>query len=335
MAWGEEWRELPPLQHPGFQDIRRRRMPLGVLFHIAAGNVDGLPAYSVVEGLLAGNINLLKLPSADHGVSVLLLHQLVTIEPALADFVYVFDVPSTDLETLGQLAALADGLVVWGGEEAVRAAYHMADCRTKIIPWGHKLSFAYATPAASDGDLSALAEHICSTNQLLCSSCQGIYLDTCDGQELERFGRRLFAALEKARTNTSKPDLGLAAKAALYLYNDQLEAHETGRNIFRGGGVSVSVCPDRALELSRMCGNCWLKALPRAEIVPALKSYRGLLQTCGLLCAPEERQMLADQLARAGLVRITEAGEMSRTIPGEAHDGLYPLAAYTRIVESV
>lgn len=56
-------------------------LPLGVLLHIAAGNVDGLPAYSVVEGLLAGNINLLKLPSMDHGASLLLLHELVERDP--------------------------------------------------------------------------------------------------------------------------------------------------------------------------------------------------------------------------------------------------------------
>ena len=34
--------------------------PLGVLLHIAAGKMDGLPAYSVVEGLLTGNINILR-----------------------------------------------------------------------------------------------------------------------------------------------------------------------------------------------------------------------------------------------------------------------------------
>ena len=49
--------------------------PLGILFHIAAGNVDLLPAYSVIEGLLVGNINILKLPSGDNGLSVLLLKQ--------------------------------------------------------------------------------------------------------------------------------------------------------------------------------------------------------------------------------------------------------------------
>ena len=46
--------------------------PLGILFHIAAGNVDLLPAYSVVEGLLVGNINILKLPTGDNGLSILL-----------------------------------------------------------------------------------------------------------------------------------------------------------------------------------------------------------------------------------------------------------------------
>ena len=48
---------------------KRVRFPLGVLLHISAGNVAGLGAYSVVEGLLAGNVNLLKPSSYDNGVS--------------------------------------------------------------------------------------------------------------------------------------------------------------------------------------------------------------------------------------------------------------------------
>ena len=85
---------VPP--HDG-RTLTKRVVPLGVLFHIAAGNVDGLPAYSVVEGLLAGNINLLKLPSADNGLSVRMLEELVKAEPALAPDVHVFDTPSDDL----------------------------------------------------------------------------------------------------------------------------------------------------------------------------------------------------------------------------------------------
>ena len=37
---------------------RTAAVPLGTLLHITAGNLDGLPAFSVVEGLLTGNVNL-------------------------------------------------------------------------------------------------------------------------------------------------------------------------------------------------------------------------------------------------------------------------------------
>ena len=184
--------DLPDLTPPGRAPIRRRRMPLGVLFHMAAGNVDGLPAYSVVEGLLAGNVNILKLPAQDRGASLLLLRELVRLEPRLRDFVYVFDVPSADLKSLERFAKIADAVVVWGGDEAVRAARALAGPDTALICWGHKLSFAYAVPPVSDGDLEALADHICATGQLLCSSCQGIFLDTGDMGEVYALAERFF-----------------------------------------------------------------------------------------------------------------------------------------------
>lgn len=324
-----------PLRHPGFAPILRRRYPLGVLLHIAAGNVDGLPAYSVVEGLLAGNINILKLPSMDHGASLLLLHELVTLEPRLRDFVYVFDVPSTDLESLTEFARVADGVVVWGGDEAVKAARQLASPDTRIIPWGHKLSFAYATPDVTDRDLAALARHICLTRQLLCSSCQGIFLDTEDMDVVSAVAERFFHILQGENAKHPPADVGLRAKAALQLCSEELEAHRTGRRVLRGGGVSVTTAPDSELELSWLAGNCWVKPLPRGRIISALKRKKGYLQTVGLLCSPEERETLGTLLARAGLVRITEPGEMSRTIPGEAHDGTYPLREYTRVAEMV
>lgn len=325
--------DLPDLTPPGRAPIRRRRMPLGVLFHMAAGNVDGLPAYSVVEGLLAGNVNILKLPAQDRGASLLLLRELVRLEPRLRDFVYVFDVPSTDLQSLERFAKIADAVVVWGGDEAVRAARTLAGPDTALICWGHKLSFAYAVPPVSDGDLEALADHICATGQLLCSSCQGIFLDTGDMGEVHALAERLFPILQAAARRHPPADPALRARATLELYARELEADSGGRRIYRGGGVSVTAAPDSRLELGLLAGNCWVKPLPRDQIVPRLKPRKGCLQTAGLLCPEEEREALSALLARAGVVRVTGPGDMSRTVPGESHDGTYPLAAYTRIVE--
>lgn len=322
-----------PLRHPGFAPIRRVRYPLGTLLHIAAGNVDGLPAYSVAEGLLAGNVNILKLPSADHGASILLLKELTDLEPRLRDYVYVFDVASTDLESLTAFARAADAVVVWGGDQAVRSARQLADPDTRVISWGHKLSFAYAVPDPPDRELEDLARHVCLTRQLLCSSCQGIFVDTADMGAVEALGRRFFAALQAENRRRPPADLSLRARAALQVYCMELE--DTGRRALRSGGVSVVIAPDSRLELSPLAGNCWVKPLPRERIPAALREKRGYLQTAGLLCPPEERAVLGDLLARAGVVRVTEPGEMSRAVPGEAHDGTYPLQAYSRVVELV
>ncbi|MBO7452331.1 MAG: acyl-CoA reductase, partial [Clostridiales bacterium] len=88
----------------GFSRIRVKKAPLGVLFHISAGNMDFLPAYSLAEGLLTGNINILKLPSADNGLSLKLIMQLIEYRPELKDFIYVFDTASSDIQGMRKMA---------------------------------------------------------------------------------------------------------------------------------------------------------------------------------------------------------------------------------------
>jgi len=310
---------------------KRVRYPLGILFHIAAGNVDGLPAYSVIEGLLTGNINILKLPAGDNGISVRLLYELVQCEPELKDYIYVFDVPSTESETLKQFAEMADAVVVWGGDEAVSAARSMVDINTKIISWGHKLSFAYVTEDASEEDLYQLARHICETEQRLCSSCQGIFFDTYEKEKLENFGQYFFELLQEANKELGKADIGMRGRNTIRLYNDILE-HKKNQKILNKDGVSVVIKEDQELELSYMFRNAWIKSLPHEKIIDKIKKHKNHLQTCGLLCSSHEKSELSELLAKAGIVRIT-GSDMSRMIPGEAHDGIYPLQAYSRVVE--
>ena len=82
-----------------------------------------------------------------------------------------------------------------------------------------------------------------------------------------------------------------------------------------------------------MFRNLWVKPLARKAIVRELKEYTGHLQTVGLICKEQERQLLAKEFVKAGAVRITGGGNMSETLPGEAHDGEYPLRRYSKIVE--
>ena len=312
------------------ENVRRERRPLGVLLHIAAGNVDALPAYSVVEGLLAGNVNILKLPMGDSGLSVKLLGELVALEPALKEYIYVFDVPSLETETLTALARLADGVAVWGGDAAVLAARRLTGADTKLILWGHKLSFAYAEPDCRDDELLALAQGVCRTEQLLCSSCQGFFLDTEDPETQRRFAQRFFPILRQASREAGLPDFGMRAKNALELYTDRLEGRE---GLYSGDGVSLRLLEGEDLELSRLYRDLWVRRLP-LERLYSLRRYKGRLQTAAVLTAdPEKRRAVSRVLADAGVCRIVSAGNMSRAIAGEAHDGVYALREYSRIVE--
>jgi hypothetical protein len=316
------------------EDNQKERYPLGILFHIAAGNVDVLPAYSVIEGLLAGNINILKLPSGDKGVSVKLLAELIKIEPKLKPYIYVFDVPSTEIETLKHFADIADAIVVWGGDTAVKAARGMASVTTKIIEWGHKLSFAYATLDASDEDMEGLAHHMAMTDQVLCSSAQGIFVDTDLREELDKFAERFFNIFVEANKAHKPVPYGMKSKNALQLYYEELEATSSKKRIWKKDGISVMTSDDCELELSLMFRSIWIKMLPNNKIIERLKPHKNHLQTVGLLTGREKIEQLKNLLIRTGVTRITKGKDMSRIIVGESHDGMYPLMLYSRVVES-
>ena len=323
----------------GITSATVRRLPLGTLFHIAAGNMDGLPAFSVLEGLLTGNVNILKLPQADNGLTVEILQQLIAIEPRLSPFIYVFDTPSTDVDAMQKMAAMSDGIVVWGGDGAVRAVRTLAPAGAKLIEWGHKLGFAYISGYEDrQAELTALAEHILESRQLLCSSCQTIYLDTEDMDEVRTFCREFLPYLDAAAKKHPIREVGAVAEMTLRRYTEGLEkavsgCRGDGQEILYGQSVSLTACSDSELELSYMYGNPLVKPLPQKDLLPTLRRAKGTLQTVGLICVPARRAALSDTLARAGVTRIMRAGHMSVSFEGEAHDGEYPLLRYTRIVD--
>ena len=312
------------------KDNLRRIEPLGILFHIAAGNVDLLPAYSVIEGLLVGNINILKLPTGDNGLSVKLLQELIKEEPSLKDYIYVFDVPSTEIETIKKLSSLADATIVWGGDEAQKAARNFVDIRSSIIAWGHKLSFSYIDMNVEDKELEKLCESICISNQLFCSSSQGIYVNTDNKEDLHALAKRLLPIFTNVSKRVGTLPLTMKAKNSLLLYNEKLEGN---KNIYSDGGVSMIVKEDNKLELSYLYQNIWIKALKEDNIIKVLKPNKNLLQTVSINNKLLNKQKIADVLIKAGATRVVPLGENSRMISGESHDGEYPLRRYSRIVE--
>ena len=97
------------------------RLGRGLVFHIAPGNVPVNFAYSLVAGLLAGNANIVRLPSREYPqVSMIcdafteLLATYEHLRHHLAFIRYERDKAITDL-----LSAHCDVRIIWGGDRAI------------------------------------------------------------------------------------------------------------------------------------------------------------------------------------------------------------------------
>jgi hypothetical protein len=301
---------------------RENIRPLGVLLHIAAGNADGLPVFSVLEGLLTGNINLIKLPSAVDRITIPLLQKVFEIRPELSEYVYVFDFSSKDITKTENLIRYADGVIVWGGDSAVSAFRRMVPPFVKLIEWGHKVSFAYVSGDSEESDLRALAEHIAATDGLLCSSCQGVYIDSENAEDAKKFCEKFLPILSEVASE-KQYGVGITARRTLYLENERLE----GNIIYRGENCGITLKNDKTLDSGNGFCSIWVKLLTSEQIIPILKPYRGRLQTVGLICSAKRRSELSELLFAAGAVAVTKSDMTPVT---KAHDGEYALRRYVR-----
>lgn len=312
--------------------VRQEWKPLGVLLHIAAGNVDALPVFSVIEGLLTGNINILKLPGNDDGLSIPILQELIIIEPLIAQYVFVFDYPSHDIDAIKKMMSAADAIVVWGGDAAVSAVRSTANPDTHIIEWGHKISFAYISGDASDSELEGIACNICDTNQVLCNSCQGIFIDTEDFNQVLQFAQRFLRILKRMADKVPDYDSYLTAQKTLELYTETLESAKCQKQVFSANNCSVIAYDDMSLVPSYMFRNCWVRPLPRERLLGELGKYKNHLQTVALVCEERGRETLENILAKTGVVRVTSGARMSRGYCGMPHDGEFSLRRYMKVM---
>lgn len=111
----------------------KARLGLGLLFHIAPSNVPVNFAYSFAFGLLAGNANIVRVPSRDMAQIDIICAAIATL---LADEAHAILRPmigfvrydSQDRATTERLSARCHGRLIWGGDRSI------ADIRAIPLP---------------------------------------------------------------------------------------------------------------------------------------------------------------------------------------------------------
>ncbi|RZQ61193.1 acyl-CoA reductase [Amycolatopsis suaedae] len=315
-------------------------VPVGLLAHVTAGNAPVVGVLSAVEGLLSGNLNVIK-TSGDSAFTAEVLAALAGQDPtgAIAERLIVLRYPSSRQDWLERMCAPADAVAAWGGEEALAGIARVVRPGTRLIDWGPKLSFAYLTAAcwSDPATLRGVAADVCRLDQQACSSPQVVYLDTDDEGELFAFADRFSAVLNDVVRSGEPGEPGDAEWAEITNTTlvAELEQHLGLTRVVAAGDGAWRVIADTrpALRASPLYRTVWVKPLPRTELAGVLRPMRRYLQTVGLGASRQDTAELARTLVGLGAARITGPGAMLSGYAGEPHDGVYALQRYSRRVD--
>jgi phenylacetate-coenzyme A ligase PaaK-like adenylate-forming protein len=322
--------------------------PLGFLVHLAPSNSPTVAPLSLIEGLLSGNLNFLKLSSSpnDSGndFAQAFISGLLDCDPTgtLKTLVVIARFSSRNQSWLERLFSAADGIAAWGGEEAVQSVKKLAPSATRVIEWGHKISFVYLTEERmiagkeNDAVLEEAAKEVCFFEQQACSSPQCIYVDTDDWTKLEKFGERFAKILDRVSAGipSLEPTPEESGEITLVTELERQESCYGKAKVIESPKKEWRVLIDARspLAASPLFRTIWIKPLPRKQIVDTLRPMRSYLQTVGVSCSVKDLDELSDSLIKAGAVRIRRIGEMPGSYSGEAHDGVYALQRYCKRV---
>lgn len=328
-----------------------RAVPLGVVTHVSPGNVFLGAADSLVHGILTKNINLVKVSKGDPLFPLLFARSLVEADPErrLCPRFSVFTLPEDREEHEDVLRKRSDGIVIWGGGEAVRAWSTGVGDGVKVIPFGPRFSFSLVSPeilsakGLEELNYSGLVQDVVTWETRACGSPQILFWPQAHEDKLPDFCQKLAHLFEHWHSRLPPPDdLEFDVKVEL---RKEFELTRflalKGLAFAKDGGDLAWTVQVRRWEDHRGSPlNRTLIIVPYphlSQLLEWLKPMRRILQSVGLAGLPKDFRNMGLALSDLGVHRITEWGEMWRPNHGSPHDGTFQLRELVRwsVIESL
>jgi phenylacetate-coenzyme A ligase PaaK-like adenylate-forming protein len=314
-----------------------KRSPLGVLTHILPGNSEGLSFLAAIEGLLVGNINIIKLAQSESTLAIELSKSLIKSDSTgfVKNRLSFLRLPSAS-PLLDKVIRLSQGVSAWGGDNALVSIRSKMSAQTSFIPWGHKISFGLVSSSSgSQKQMEELAADVIDLNQQACSSPQVIFYECTSENELREFAERLFPFLTHA--SRLKGALVLDDMERAELQNESLvyQFMESQGEAFmlQADDVRLYGKMDSELLPSPLNRTIHLRPISKKGLSKTLFHWREYLQTCGLV-SKDQMDFLdwSNYLLEAGISRVCLPGKMVQSYAGEPHDGQFALERFTKTV---
>jgi phenylacetate-coenzyme A ligase PaaK-like adenylate-forming protein len=314
---------------------------LGTILHIAPSNASGLAFLAALEGLLTGNKNIVKLGSRDDELSAIAFEELFECDSTglLRQHVSIVKLSSSD-PAFKKILSQVDAISVWGGDAAISAIKSEAPAGVRIIPWGHKISFAYVSKKKlSDNEaIALLAEDCVLLEQQACSSPQCLFVEVENFSELCSFSEKFAECLKRESDKVELPQIDIQEQAEItnVIELAKLDSLMGESKVIEAEDKSWRVIAENrsVLSPSPLYRSVWIRPLLRGKIIECLRPWRTYLQTVGLLSSENEMGELLQLFIKAGATRLTTAGKMLDSYTGEPHDGEVALSRFLKRVRA-
>ncbi len=316
-----------------------------LLVHVWAGNVPGLPLWSLVCGLLVKAPAIGKVASAEPLFASVFARLLAEVEPRLAGVLAIVSFKGGDTASERALFAEADTVLAYGGNDSLTALRAQVPVSTRFLPHGHKLSVGLVSAAALDvahapATARAAALDVVRYEQQGCYSPHTYYVARGGRVTPREFAQQLAGELAALQHKFARRTLTLeeAASVAGWRQGQELQGF-AGAGVELLGDAQAAWCVAYAEQASALRPGALnrtvqVQAVDHLEdTLPLLAAQREVLQTVGLAAAPQELQALAEGLGAAGATRVCALGQMTAPEAGWHHDGRFSLLDLVRMVE--
>ena len=333
--------DFQPMPKGGFA----KAMGPDLLVHIWAGNVPGLPLWSLISGLLVKAGTIGKVPSAEPLFAGWFAALLAEIDPKLADCLAIVWWKGGDEARETALLNQADVVLAYGGNDSLSEIRARTPITTRCLLYGHKVSFGMVSRAALDTSKAWSVAHqaaydVIRYDQQGCYSPQIFFVERGGKVSPREFSK--YVANELACFERKFPRRALsmeeAGRVAAWRHGEEMKSSsQAGRDIMGdAAGAWTTIYVEEPEDLAPSGLNRTIKIVAiddLAEAAPRIAPYKAYLQTVGIASSPEELYQLAEALGAVGVTRICALGQMTAPEAGWHHDGRFNLLDLVTLTE--
>ncbi|MEN3015551.1 MAG: acyl-CoA reductase [bacterium] len=315
-----------------------RLFPLGVLAHITAGNVFVSAIDSLLCGIITKNINIVKTSSKVGNFFGLLwidtlkkAEKELQMEGLISNNIAIISASSEEL--IEYLNKYTDGVVVWGGYEAIKFYRTNYEPTKRLILYGPKYSIAVIDQESIyqniDQICSSLAWDICLWEQRACSSVQTVYLlGDIDQQTAQEFCQKLSQAIQNFQIQ--QPELSFDEYTELFKYHEiSIASQVLGKGKYLERVLLDFDKYDLFIgPLNRFVCVKVVKNLDQLKQI--LSKYHDILQSCSLKV--KDSKLFCKELATCGITRFVEIGKIGFSEVAAPHEGEFILRNMSKLI---